>query len=46
MARDFDYEVDDPLLLQRPVTPKVPRLSPSGSGRALLSNIKDSGKSV
>ena len=43
---DFDYDPDDVLANDRPVTPKVPRLDTSGSSRkSLLGNIKDSGKS-
>ncbi|XP_065067788.1 centrosome-associated protein 350-like [Rhopilema esculentum] len=41
---DFDYDPDDVLVNDRPITPKVPRLDTSGSSRkSLLGNIKDSG---
>ena len=44
IVNDFDYEPDDSLFHERPITPKVPRLDSSIDRKSLLSNIKDSGK--
>ena len=44
IANEFDYEPNDGLFYERPITPKVPRLDSSTDRKSLLSNIKDSGK--